>query len=48
MINVGNGPSEKDNLCHIPTIFHTAKKLFPLVKKELHLKTPEESDVFEF
>ncbi|MGO9570023.1 MAG: AMP-binding protein, partial [Desulfomonilaceae bacterium] len=35
--------------CHIRDYLpFLAKKLFPLVKKELHLKTPEESDVFEF
>ncbi len=35
--------------CHIRDYLpFLAKKLFPLVKKDLHLKTPEESDVFEF
>ncbi len=35
--------------CHIRDYLpFLAKKLFPLVKKELHLKTPVEGNVFEF
>ncbi len=35
--------------CHIRDYLpFLAKTLFPLVKKELHLKTPEETDVIEF
>ncbi len=35
--------------CHIRDYLpFLAKKLFPLVKKELHLKTPTGGDVFEF
>jgi long-chain acyl-CoA synthetase len=50
MINVRKRTGVKKIIsCHIRDYLpFLAKKLFPLVKKELHLKTPDESDVFEF
>jgi long-chain acyl-CoA synthetase len=50
MINVRKRTGVKKIIsCHIRDYLpYLAKKLFPLVKKGLHLKTPEESDVFEF
>jgi long-chain acyl-CoA synthetase len=50
MINIRKRTGVKKIIsCHIRDYLpFLAKKLFPLVKKELHLKTPEESDVFEF
>jgi long-chain acyl-CoA synthetase len=50
MINIRKRAGVKKIIsCHIRDYLpYLAKTLFPLVKKELHLKTPEASDVFEF